>query len=352
MSRRCALIVRQPFGKLRRADEIVSQQAFDAEPHVVEAAGRVDARGECERKIGCDQPRHVAAGHAAKRGDACARAAGADAAQASGDEHAIVRIERHEIGDRAERDEIEQRRKIGLGRSRVTPARAQARAQREQQAEHHANAGDGLARKRIAGKIRIHDRVRVGQRHARKVMIGDDDLHSARARSRDAGMASHAVVDGDDQVRRFCGEIIDEAGRQTIAVREAIRHAIAHVSRAEQTQAAHGDGRAGRTVRVEIADDADRSVAVDRIDENLARALKTAKRRRIGEARQFRIERCVGREPAQRVDASEHRMHGRRPRVRIESTRTAPDRSRLHRKLCPSQDRRTRGAIRADSARR
>ncbi len=51
----------------------------------------------------------VAAGDREQRGDARLHAAGADALQALGDQAAVVAVEADDVGDGAERDEIEQR---------------------------------------------------------------------------------------------------------------------------------------------------------------------------------------------------------------------------------------------------
>ena len=48
-------------------------------------------------------------------------AAGAHALQALRDQDAVVGVERHDVGDGAERDEVEQRVEIGLVCRRSTP---------------------------------------------------------------------------------------------------------------------------------------------------------------------------------------------------------------------------------------
>ena len=50
------------------------------------------------------------------------------------------------------------------------------------------------------------------------------------------------------------GEILDQAGRQAVAVHHAVRHRMRDAARAEQAQPAHADGAGGGAVAVEVAD--------------------------------------------------------------------------------------------------
>ena len=68
----------------------------------------------------------IATGDVDQRGDARAGTAGADAAQPGFDEDAVVAVQRHQIRDGGQRDQIEQRCEIGRGlrardRRRATP---------------------------------------------------------------------------------------------------------------------------------------------------------------------------------------------------------------------------------------
>ena len=69
------------------------------------------------------------------------------------DEDAVRLVEAHDVGDGAERHEVEQRREIRpVARERA--GFAQLRARGGEHVEHHADAGDVLARKRAAGLVR------------------------------------------------------------------------------------------------------------------------------------------------------------------------------------------------------
>ena len=206
--------VRQPLRQIHRDRSVVGEETLDTEPHIVEAPRCVDPRRQRKAEIGCDDARRIAPGRAAQRIHASACTSCTHASQSRRDQHAIVRIERHQVGDRTERDEIEQHGKIRLGSRFAEPANlAQARAQRQHQIERHADTCDRLARKRVAGEIRIHDRVRCRQCRTRQMMIGNDDAHAERMRRIDARVARDAVVDRDDQRRRVGTEFLDDAGR-------------------------------------------------------------------------------------------------------------------------------------------
>ena len=95
--------------------------------HVGKASRRVEARAGDEAQVVARRPPRIAAGDGEERVDAGLRAAGADARQALRDERPVDPVEAHDVGDGAERDEIEQRRRDWVARG---PRNARARATR------------------------------------------------------------------------------------------------------------------------------------------------------------------------------------------------------------------------------
>jgi hypothetical protein len=88
---------------------VVGDQALDAERHVGEAAGGIEARAGDEAEV---EARHLAgppSRGAQQRLDACLAAAVADALQSLRHQVAVVGVERNHVGDRAERYKICQR---------------------------------------------------------------------------------------------------------------------------------------------------------------------------------------------------------------------------------------------------
>ena len=107
----------------------IGEEAADADRHVGEPAGRVQARAR-------DEPQVERGRRGARRGPATreqrehagARLAGAHAREALLDEDAVGLVEAHDVGDGAEGDQVEQRREIGLGAEAKSPsARRRAR---------------------------------------------------------------------------------------------------------------------------------------------------------------------------------------------------------------------------------
>ena len=98
-----------------------------------------------------------------QRGDAGLHAAGADPLQALRDQAAVVAVEPHDVGDGAERDQVEQGVEPRLLGDAELAARAQLGAQRQQHVEGDADAGQVLAREGAAGLVRVDDDVGVRQ---------------------------------------------------------------------------------------------------------------------------------------------------------------------------------------------
>ena len=87
---------------------VVGEQAFDAERHVGQAPGGVQARPDREAEVGSARLARIAPGDREQRGDARLHAAGADPLQPVRDEAAVVAVEADDVGDGAERDQVEQ----------------------------------------------------------------------------------------------------------------------------------------------------------------------------------------------------------------------------------------------------
>ena len=105
---------------------VLFQQQPHAEIGAADAPAGIDARAEQEAEMPglgrTGQPRHV---HQRGRAEMLAPA---QRDQALGDEGAVEALERHHVGDGAERDQMQRGQQIGLRpRSRPEIARAQAR---------------------------------------------------------------------------------------------------------------------------------------------------------------------------------------------------------------------------------
>ncbi len=194
-------------GERRRRRLGVGEEAADAERHVGEAPGGVEARTGDEAQVVARRPPRIAAADGQQRRDAGLRAAGADAREPLRDQRPVDPVEAHDVGHGAERDEVEQRAEIRLRAVGEMAALAQRRARGEQHVEHDADAGEVLARKGASGLIRIDDQRGRRKGRGRQVMIGDQHLDAACGRRRDAVVARDAVVDGHDEPRRHASPL-------------------------------------------------------------------------------------------------------------------------------------------------
>ena len=180
-------------------------------------------------------------------------------AQAGDRERAVLVDERHDVGDRRERDEVEM------------PLRDLGVDAEERLAELVDDAGAAELRERIVGRPRRDDRA-VGQRLAGPVMVGDDHVEPARARLGDLGDGRDAAVDGEHEPAALVGEPLERAAADAVALVEAARQVPVDVG-AELAQQQHGERRRGDPVDVVVAVDADPPARGDRRADPLARGL-------------------------------------------------------------------------------
>ena len=98
-----------------------------------------------------------------------------DSFQSLVDQPPVVFIQRHQVGDGSQRNQIQpaiQPRLLAL----LEPAfLAQTGAQCHQGIEHHPDSGQRTGRERIIRKVRIDDGVGLRQRLSRQMVIGNDD---------------------------------------------------------------------------------------------------------------------------------------------------------------------------------
>ena len=263
------------------------------------------SRGPATKPRSVAEAPHVARGDPEQRRDAGPRAARAHAREPLLDQDAVDLVEAHDVGHRAERDEIEQPAEIGL---RARPERAlvaQARAQRGEHVEHHPDAGEMARGEAAAGLVGIDDDRGRRQRRGGQVMIGHEHVEAARGGGRHALVARNAVVDRDEQPWRVPGRKRDDLGREPVAELEAVRHDEAHV-RAERAQPENADGARGGAVGVVVRDDHDALALRDRARETLRRGIDALQRAEARQGVEAVVELARERDAARGVDAREH----------------------------------------------
>ena len=202
--------------------------------------------------------------------DAGIGVAAADTGEAMVDEDAVVVVERDEVGDGAEGDEVEV---VGEAQG-IRPAalRKQAAAQGKQQVEGDADAGEVFAGKGAVAPVRVNDSVRRRQGFTGQVVVGDDDVNAARTGSSDGIVALDAVVHGKDKPR--CIRQVGESGEaEAVAVHAAVRDEPGNI-RAELAQDAHGERGRRRAVHVVVTIDEDGLAVADSVVKAVKRGVE------------------------------------------------------------------------------
>ena len=174
--------------------------------------------------------------------------------------------------------------------------------------EHHADAGQHLARKGVAAKVGLTI-ASAGGSAPGQIVIGDQDLPSQCFRRRNASMAGDAVVDSRQQVGLERGKLGHQPRRKAIAMDHATRDGRRHPCRPEHAQAAPANGASGGAVAIEVADHDDVPDHSDRIGEQGGRRRKPTERVGRQQVRELRLRlREVGR-AASGVDTTQQGRH-------------------------------------------
>ena len=249
----------QLLGVFLRQLRVFAEQQLDADGHVVQPAGGIEARAEDETEVAGGHLARLAPGHFQQRLEPRSCSTGTDAHQPLVHEDTVVGVQRDHVGDAAEGDQIQQLGQIGLGQALTgEPAvLAQATAQGQHHIEDHPDPGDAFAGEGAGRLVRIDDGVGGGQLGAWQVVVGDDHLQPGRLGRGDAVQAGDAVVYGEQHLGFTLQGHGDDLGRQTVAVFEAIGHQIVDPGRAQAPQGQHAHGTGGGAIGIEVADDED-----------------------------------------------------------------------------------------------
>ena len=132
------------FGVVTRPIGVVGEQTLDSVFHRRETPGRVDARSDAKTEVARRGVSHATARHAEERGDSRVRAPFADALESLRDEDAVVLVELHDVGHRAEGDEVDEFVEAGLRLRRKGARVAKSRAKGEEHVKDDADACERL----------------------------------------------------------------------------------------------------------------------------------------------------------------------------------------------------------------
>ena len=173
---------------LHRALLVGGQHQLQPRIRAVQPAGGIDPwrQREPERRLG--DALGVHAGNPHQRAQARAACPG-DRPQPATHQRPVLPHERHQVGHRRERHDVE----LALELDGVT---AGGRPQRLRQLER--NARGAQVRQRVAAHRWMHDRA-AGKLGTREVVVGDDNLHAELQRQLDLRRRGDATVNGDQQ---------------------------------------------------------------------------------------------------------------------------------------------------------
>ena len=123
-------------GECRGFGGRISDQATDADRHVIEAPGGIQPWSGGETEVSGDQPGERTTPDLEQRTQTRGAATGTDALQALRDQHPVVMVERYDIGDGAERHQVQP------GRGRWQGWITQRTVQRGHHVERDAHTGE------------------------------------------------------------------------------------------------------------------------------------------------------------------------------------------------------------------
>ena len=186
----------EPRRELAGLGFCLAHQEIERDLGPAEPAGRVDARREPEGDCTFVDRRLVDACGAHERSETGSLRA-SELSEPGDGQCAVLVDERHDVGDRRERDEVE------------VPLEWIVR-QRLEELEH--DAGPAELRERVGRRSR-GDHGAVRQLVARPVVIGDDDLQAEPPRLGDLVDRGDAAVDGEHEPVALVGELLERLTR-------------------------------------------------------------------------------------------------------------------------------------------
>jgi hypothetical protein len=240
-------------GELRGGLHLVGEQALNAHRHVIDASRRIEPWCDAEGEVGGYETLHRPPCDLEQRADTGSAAAGADAPQSLGHEHPVVGIERYEVGDRPQGNEVEELGGAG-GSRRRQPLLVEPPLQCRYHVEGHPHSRERAALEETTGQVGIDDDVGRGKVGARQMMIRDQDVDAARASLRHPGRARNAIVHGDDQRGSASRRQPHDLRCEAVPELEPVGHEKVDRGEAPRGQGPDDERGTGGAVGIEVAD--------------------------------------------------------------------------------------------------
>ena len=243
----------ETVSELLRLGDVLRQEQPGAEHGRRHAARGIEARRELEadllgRDRGGIDTRDIHEGAQAEILRLC------HVREAETHDLAVFAEQRHDVGDRAERDEFEPLL------PRLVAERQRKRVAKLEKLERNADAAEVLVRIHIIFAMRVHDGAGGRQCIARQMVVGHDDVELS-LQARHVLDRRNATVNGNEQ-RRCFRNLFERRTVEAIAFAEAVRDVDVGIG-AERTQAGAEQCRRRHAVDVVVAIDRDMLAALD-----------------------------------------------------------------------------------------
>ena len=204
----------------------------------------------------------------------------ADRQQALHHEGAVDAVQRHDVADRGQRDQVEIAEQVG--RRPAGAAFAQFPGHLDQRQEGHAGGAKMALPGEIVLAVGIDDGNGVRQRAADLMMVEHDDVGAGRLRRVDRGRAVGAAVDGDDQRGAAADQLAHRLGIGAVAFEDAVGD-VDFGRHAEMREEALEQRRRGRAVDVVVAEDRHALAPHDRVGDARGGLDHVGQRGRVGQ---------------------------------------------------------------------
>ena len=179
---------------------------------------------------------------------------------------AVEANERHHVGNRRQRHEIEKRQKIGLACRLIKSASPQFARNRDENQEHDARRTERPLPRHVVLAVRIDDRIDLGKVLVRLMVIDDEDVGAETARQCQRFVARRAAIDRNDQPGSLADQRLDGTGVRSVALEQPIRN-VDPRRRLVVPQKPRQQRRRAGAVNVVVAENRNGLPAFDRVGE-------------------------------------------------------------------------------------
>ena len=229
--------------------------------------------------------------------------------QALRDQRPVEPHQRHDVADRAERDQIQPAAQVRLRAAGEMTARAQRAVERHHREERDPDRGQLADRADLVAPVRIDHPERLRQLGLCDVMIDHDDLLALGGGARERLERRGASIQDHHEPAALGGEALQRLSIRSVALAQPIRD-VDRARRADGGEIAGQERDRGGAVDVVVAEQADPLLRLHGIRQTLGREVEVEQMRRVGQdvaqARRDERRHAVERDAAPGQHAADH----------------------------------------------